>query len=232
MIRQNNSKLIEQKKEEEFTYRRMSVNLPSETSSTFFNPENSGQSGRYEELMHKKEQLLKSLSSEIEYNSKINFMIGQEKENLLAINENMIEINEKTKVIKAAQKDLSENEKENSKKNKNGKSIYGNLTNELSRMKYLINNQDSRIATVNNEINNKKYIIDKKKEEVRDRSKKLERQIKSNKENIKKEIQNVKQMKEVKNSKENDFIRIVLGLDIIKKYNYYNIVKSSAIKMI
>lgn len=196
---------------------RLISNPQSEPSSNISTIENNITNTKHEELKKKKQLLARNLDNEIESNSKINFMITQEKENLLFMNEKLIEMNEKLKVLNSAKKELISNENEAMKKNKNGKTIMSHLSNEVSRLRYLINNQDQKLNVITNEIETKKGLIDRKKQEVNNLVKNLEKQTKINKEIIKKDIQNIKTIKESKKTKENYYVKIILGLDLIKK---------------
>ena len=219
-----NIKSLEQKRVEEFSYMRLISNPQSEPSSNYSVNDDCSSQNKQEELIKKKQLLMKNLSSETEIYSNITYMIEQEKEKLMFFNEKLIEMKEKLRIVDSANKELLKNENEAMKKTKTGKTILGNLSSEVTRVKYLLNNQDNKINSISNEINLKQGEIKRKKQEVKDLVKTLEVQTKNNKENLKREIQNVKMMKESKLAQEKFYIKIILGLDLIKKYFSINIV--------
>lgn len=197
---------------------RLISNPQFETASNFNVSDEPTIQTKYEELVKKKQLTTKNLNTEIESNSNINYMIEQEKEKLLFLSEKLIEIKERQRMIDAANRELMKNENEALKKTKTGKTILGNLSSEVTRIKHLLNNQDNKINNISNEISLKQEEFKRKKEEVKNLVKTLEVQTRTNKEILKKEIQNVKLMKESKITKERYYIKIILGLDLIKKY--------------
>ncbi len=213
-----NIKVLEQKRVEEFSFMRLMSNPLSETSSKFNISDEPSIQTNHDELVKKKQLITKNLNAEIESNSNVTYMIEQEKEKLLFLNEKLIEMKEKQRMIDAAKKELMKNENEALKKMKTGKTILSNLSSEVTRVKYLLHNQDNKINSLSDEINSKQVEIKRKKEEVKNLVKTLEIQTRNNKESLRKEMQNVKLMKDSKIAQERYCIKIILGLDLIKKY--------------
>jgi hypothetical protein len=197
---------------------RLISNPQSETSSNFYVSDEPSMQTKHDELVKKKQLITKNLNAEIEANSNITYMIEQEKEKSLFLNEKLIEIKEKQRMIDTAKKELLKNENEALKKTKTGKTILSNLSSEVTRVKYLLHNQDNKINGISDEINSKQVEIKRKKQEVKNMVKTLEIQTRNNKESLRKEMQNVKLMKESKIAQERYYIKIILGLDLIKKY--------------
>jgi chromosome segregation ATPase len=197
---------------------RLISNPLSDTSSNFNVSDEPSMQTKHDELVKKKQLITKNLNAEIESNSNVTYMIEQEKEKLLFLNEKLIEMKEKQRMIDAAKKELMKNENEALKKMKTGKTILSNLSSEVTRVKYLLHNQDNKINSLSDEINSKQVEIKRKKEEVKNLVKTLEIQTRNNKESLRKEMQNVKLMKDSKIAQERYCIKIILGLDLIKKY--------------
>ena len=217
MIKNNNIKYLEKKREEEFSYKRLSTNTLNETASTTFklNECNLIQS-KIEELNRRKETLLKNIANDNESTTRLNFMISQERVNFDSSYEKLHDVNYKIKVLTSSKKELIVNEEAHYKKNEYSKNILNNLSQEVSRMKSLINSQEDQIIALSDEISNKKDFVTKKSEDVNENSKRMVKETKLNKENILKNINNLKLIKETNRTKELYYVKIILGLDLIK----------------
>ena len=143
-------------------------------------------------------------------------MISQEKDNNDAIYQKLLEVNYKFKILTSSKKELFINEDTQIKKNVYSKTILSNLSQEVSRMKYLINTQDNQITSISDEIANKKGFITRKKDDAVKKAKMMEKQTIQSKDGIMRDIVNLKMLKDTNKNKENFYVKIILGLDLIQ----------------
>jgi hypothetical protein len=169
-------------------------------------------------LISEKNKISEKYNNEIENSNKIKNLIKIENENIEDLYIHVLEMQEKIKTIKAAEKNLEKNMEEKVKKEK----IFHNVKNELD--KELIKIRDVTDFQTRNHKNlieelkakndeNKKYM---KEIDMKDIN--LDKEHKKTADKILNDISKSKMIKNRNTEKENYVIKLILGLDIIKRY--------------
>ncbi len=187
-----------------------------------------------ENLKKIKKDYMDNLDINSEYRSSLLNMINNEKLNLARLNEKIIRTKEYLANIKLSKVNINQNEEENVKRSLNLEKTSNNLKSEIERMHSLIIMQSNHVDSLVNSINKKKIDMKKEKENVKDKSKMYEVETKQKKEEIRCKILQMEKLKTSKINKENFFIKIVLGLDIIQKFllNSFDMDPNEATKML
>ena len=144
-------------------------------------------------------------------------MIEREKINLIRINELIDDIKQNRGGIKLTKKCLEQNHTEQTKKVVNLSQVTSSLKEEVLRMNSLIYMQHSKVNSLSSKMNIQKIAIVKDKANLKEKSHVLERDNKTKKIEIMNTIGELGKIKKTKLNKENYSVKMILGLEIIKK---------------
>lgn len=173
---------------------------------------------RIENLMLQKENFQNKYENEIEYSKKINNLIFIEKQNNRDLFKHTVDLKDKINTLYHAEKNLELNREEKLKKEKIFNNIKKEMDSEMMRLEdvtdYQTKNYNKMIEEnkIKNE-ENKKYM-----KEIDMRDSNLDKEHKKNADKILSQINKSKMIKKENTEKENYVIKLILGLDIIKKY--------------
>jgi len=179
---------------------------------------------KIENLISEKEQLLLKYENEIEYGNKINNLIKIEKRNYYDVYEHILQTQEKIGVLKGAHKDLEINKEEKIKKEKIFTKVKKELDIEMLKLDDVIDYQTKNYYTIVAELKMKNEQNQQKLKEIEIQDVNLDVQHKKSSEKILSEIQKSKMVKSQNTEKESYVIKLILGLDIIKRY-FIDVVK-------
>ena len=196
---------------------------------------------KIENLMNEKNQLLLKFKNELEYGNTINNLINAEKQNIDDLNEHILKTQDKINTIKSANKNLEINMDENLKKEKIISTVKKDLDSELNKLEDVIGYQNKTYVNMVGDLKLKNNFNQKFKRELDLKNVYLDNQHKQSSERILSEILKIKTIKSSNTEKESYIIKLILGLDIIKKYfidvdqqgkeiNTYNLIKSDDYK--
>lgn len=169
-------------------------------------------------LMQKKASLQENLTNEYEYSNTLVHMIDCEKKKMESISKQIVDYEEKCTAIKLTRKNLQENEVEFNKREANYTQLKNTVDNEINKLCKVIDNQQESILKLNNELQLDKDLLDKRKAEIQqlEANKKDELTLKRN--DILSRIKETQSTKDVTISKENYYIKLILGLHILQNY--------------
>ena len=171
-------------------------------------------------LKRKNDEQKDKLQVENEYTNSLINMIRNEKCNMKNSEDNYNEYKERFRKINLPLKNIELNIKENSNKNTCLLEMNKGLKDEIERMHGLINTQKNKLGYLSFSLDKQKTEILKKKDEVKEKNMVKEREMTINKEEMKIKILETERMKVRKLNDENRISRIILGLDLIKRYFY------------
>ena len=173
---------------------------------------------KIENLSIHRNQLLLKYKTEIEFGNTINNLIRVEKKNLEDIHENVLQTQDKINTLKIAHKNLESNKEENEKKEKIIKKVKNELDSELLKLRDVIGFQNKNYDCMIGDLENKNNFNQKFKREIELKNVQLDNQHKKSSDKILSELQKTKMIKSTNTKKESYIIKLILGLDIIKKY--------------
>ena len=176
------------------------------------------------EIDEKVEELKKKLrdnkleyKNESQYTDTINHLIKLEKDGYAITNSKIIEIEEKTAAIELTKKTLTMNMDEKIKKKNNIMQIFKKLKKENERMEALIKIQNSEIDNLDKELENKKDIFDDNFNKSQAMKSDMQKTFYNMKTNTLIEIEENEKIRQLQILKENHYIKIILGLDLMQK---------------
>jgi len=161
--------------------------------------------------------LIAKYKTEQEYTNTINHMVNCSRETLDSVNAKVLEINEKLENIELSKRNLELNEEEHKKKRQNLKSILSHLKDENIKVGELIIVQDNTIENLVGGLEHKQHVVDKMRSDSDIKQQKLIKGAKQRKESLLKDIKQTDILKKSIKEKENYNIKLILGMDIIKK---------------
>jgi hypothetical protein len=179
---------------------------------------------KIENLILDKNQLLQKYENEIEYGNKINNLIKIEKRNHNDTYEHILQTQEKLNTLKAAQRNLEINKEEKQKKEKIFSIVKKELNSEIIKLDDVIEYQTKNYFNIVGELKAKNEVNQQKKKEIEMKDTNLDLQHKKSSEKIISEIQKTKLIQYQNTEKESYIIKLILGLDIIKRY-FIDVVK-------
>lgn len=169
-------------------------------------------------LIEKKKELQDNLLKEQEYSNTLDHMIQCEKKKMESINKKIVDYSEKCKEIKLARKNLEENELEHNKKMRNFNDVKKQLNKETEKLDEVITFQNDSINKLNQELQYEKNKLEKKKIEVSNLQVTLKEDVIKKKEELVEKIRNTKAEKDSIVTKENYYIKLILGMSIIQNH--------------
>jgi hypothetical protein len=173
---------------------------------------------KIEKMMLEKKNLDEKYKNEIEYSNILSKMITVEKENLENLNEKFVMTEDKIKALKISKKGLDNNIEEEEKKNKLYKSVMKNLQEEMVNLDVLTKYQQSQMDRLSFNYEQVQKANREKRIMLENKNHEKEVLLKQEKENVISELKKVEEIKLTKMNKEREIIKLILGLDIIKKY--------------
>lgn len=200
----------------DFPYQRISIN----DYEKFKDSQESKEliKSKIENLLAEKNDLVLKYQNEIEYGNKINNLINVEKRNMEDIHEHILQTKEKLKTVQKAQENLEINKDEKSKKEQIYKKVDEDLKIELIKLKDVTDFQTKKYSNLINELKQKNEFNQKFSREIELKDYSLDNQHKKNSDKILSEIQKTKMLKLQNQEKESYVIKLILGLDLIKRY--------------
>ena len=102
-------------------------------------------------------------------------------------------------------------------KNKNFEKLRKELEEEIARMKQLLVLQDGKINKLSDDLENNSNDLKERREKVKEKNHFMGEEIKDLKDEIKKRKDETEIAKNLKNNKQIHYIKIILGLHLIKK---------------
>lgn len=173
---------------------------------------------RIEHLKKIKRDFIEKFKKDMEYNSSLKSMIERERLNLNKICENIISLKENSKGIDLTKKSLAQNYTEKVRKNQKINSLSRDFKDEVQRLKGLINTQINNVENVSINIDRQKIELQMSKEQLKEKNIHLEDRNKIKKQEVKDLIVDVGKVKNINKVKENHFFKVIIGLDLLKRY--------------
>jgi hypothetical protein len=173
---------------------------------------------KIEKLNEDKKNMELKYKNELEYKNTLTHMINSEKDKMQTLNDIMTTNMEKISTIKNFNMNLDINNKENEIKSKNLKSVLENLNKEKTNLSQLMENGKNEIYDLTEKLAIKEINLKELKRAIDRENEVLENSLKTEKEKILKELKETEILKKNKLEKENEYLKLILGLDLIKKY--------------
>ena len=173
---------------------------------------------KIENFIGQKDLLMSKYKGEIEYGNTLNNLIEIEKQNYENLNEHLYDIHEKLATIKTAKKNIDLNKQEFDKKNQMFKNFKKIQEIECNRLDSVLAYQEENNSEIVEGM--KKHMKENEdfKRELMEKENELEVNFKRKKDRLLQEISLSEKIKEEKSIEQNKLIKLVLGLDLIKKY--------------
>lgn len=171
-----------------------------------------------QKLLDEKKNLDEKYKNELEYSNTLTHMITAEKNNLERLNEILVTSQEKILALKYTRRNFDANIEEDKKKNGIFKNVIRNLDEEMANLDDLIKFQNEEMQKLTGNLDQEEKEVQQLRVSIEQKNIDLGNEIKKEKERI---LMKIKQTEEIKNNKinkESEYIKLVLGLDIIKKY--------------
>lgn len=172
---------------------------------------------RIENLKKTKNDCLFKRTSEADYTNSLGHMIEMEKSNLHRQNRQRVEINDFLFKIQLSYKSIDTNYSVRNLKSRNMDCFQITLKKEVTKMNNLVLTQNNKSEDLLQSLQKHNTQIVLSKENLKKKNTVLEKYVKVQKETIKKNIHSVEQIKRSKTFKEKEAVRLILGLDIIKR---------------
>jgi hypothetical protein len=169
-------------------------------------------------LISEKDQISDKYDRELEFKNRINNLIEVEKQSLADLHLHVLEMKEKIKTIKAAEKNLEKNCEEKIRKEKIFQTVKNELDKELIKLEDVTEFQTRNHKKMIEELKVKNDGNQKFMKEIDMKDINLDKEHKKNAEKILLEISKSKLIKSQNTEKEKHVIKLILGLDIIKRY--------------
>ncbi len=164
----------------------------------------------------KNDEIIKK-TNEIEYTTSLIHKIETEKLNLFHLHKQKVEIIDKLSKIELSYKNIDKSSVISNIKSRNMGTLSMNLKNEIKMMNNLIYIQNNKKVDIEQNVQRYQTEIIKSKENLKTKNISLEKMVRTQKDTIKNNITTVSIMKSSKVVKEKEVIRLILGLDIIKR---------------
>lgn len=133
-------------------------------------------------------------------------------------NRKIIEIEEKSEAIDLSNKTLVINVEENKKKKDILMQILNKLKDENVKIEELIKMQNTQLGNLDRELANKKEIYQNQLNRSQEMANNLEKSFTKMKSSTLREIENNEKLRQTFVLKENYYIKMILGLEILQKY--------------
>jgi len=173
---------------------------------------------KIEKLIENKKSIESKYKNEIEYQNTLTHLIKSEKEKLQTLNDIMTSNSEKLTTIKNFNINLENNNIENVKKSKNLKIVLENLKKERTNLSQFMQYGKNQVNNITEQLALKEVNLKELKRAIEKENDALENSLKTDKEKVMKELKETEILKKNKYEKENEYIKLILGLDLIKKY--------------
>jgi hypothetical protein len=173
---------------------------------------------KIENLIEQKNQIITNYNNEIEYGNTLNNLIEIEKKNYKDLNEHFFDIKDKLCIIKAAKKNIDINKQEYGKKNQMFTNFKKIQLIECNRLDSVLAYQEKNNSEIVEGLKKLMQENDNFKIELLEKESNLEQNFKRKRERLLEEINLGEKIKEEKSIEQNKLIKLVLGLDLIKKY--------------
>ncbi len=170
----------------------------------------------------KNDEIIKK-TNEVEFTTSLIHKIETEKLNLFHLHKQKVEIIDKLSKIELSYKNIDKSSVISNIKSRNMETLSMNLKNEIKMMNNLIYIQNNKKGDIEQNVQRYQTEIIKSKENLKTKNVSLEKIVRSQKDTIKNNINTVSVMKSSKVIKEKEVIRLILGLDIIKRYSSVNV---------
>jgi len=174
---------------------------------------------KLDNLKKKSDEQKGKLQVENEYTNSLLNMIANERSNIKNTIDCYNENKERLRKINLSFRNIGLNLIENSNKSQNLEEINKGMKEEIIRIKNMINSQKDKVGNLSQSLDRQKNEIVNKKQAVKEKFITLEKVINCNKEDFKTRIIEIEKLKIKKLNNENKINRIILGLDLIKRYN-------------
>ena len=175
---------------------------------------------KLDNLKKKSDEQKGKLQVENEYTNSLLNMIANERSNIKNTIDCYNENKERLRKINLSFRNIGLNLIENSNKSQNLEEINKGMKEEIIRIKNMINSQKDKVGNLSQSLDRQKNEIVNKKQAVKEKFITLEKVINCNKEDFKTRIIEIEKLKIKKLNNENKINRIILGLDLIKRYNF------------
>ena len=172
---------------------------------------------KVENLQSKKKDYLNKVSHELDYAEILKNKLKNERQNLLYYTEFEIEVKDKLNKISFFSKNLNINQNQTIRKSRNLNTISSDLNEKIQKTNSLIFMQTSKCEDLFNVLKFQKSELDTEKDKIRNKNNFLEKNIVSKKKELKELISTVDKVKTNKVTRENIVIKLILGLNLLKK---------------
>jgi hypothetical protein len=169
-------------------------------------------------LIAEKNKISEKYNGEIEFRNKINNLIKIENNNIEDLYIHVIEMQEKINTIRVAEKNLEKNREEKIKKEKIFMNVKNELDKELIKIEDVTDFQTRNHKKMIEELKAKNEGNQKFMKEIDMKDINLDKEHKKNADKILNDISKSKMIKSLNTEKEKYVIKLILGLDIIKRY--------------
>lgn len=169
-------------------------------------------------LNKKKEDQQNKLIVENEYTNSLLNMIQNEKINVKNTENSYLECIDKLRKLSLSIKYIESNLLENMKRSKNLTGMKRVLTDDLDKLNRVVVSQTNKLGYVSFSLDKENTEVQKRRKLLEERNISLDREMKFKKEKIKSKIVETEKIKLLKLNNENRVSRIILGLDLIKRY--------------
>jgi hypothetical protein len=209
--------------------------------TTMFKESKEAIQNQVEKLIENKKSIEIKYKNEIEYQNTLTHLIKSQKEKLQTLNDIMTTNSEKITTIKNFNINLEINNIENERKSKNLKIVFDNLHKEKTNLSQFMLYGKNQVNIITEQLALKEINLKELKREIDRENDALENSLKTDKEKVLKELKETEILKKNKHEKENEYLKLILGLDLIKKYfldvdrqgkeiNYSEIIESNEFK--
>jgi len=173
---------------------------------------------KIEKLIIEKNKISEKFNDEVEFKKQINNLILIENQNIADLYNHHLEMKEKISTIKIAERDLIKNNEEKLRKEKIFVKVKHELDQELMKLEDVTDFQTRNHKKMIEELKAKNDENQKFMKEIDMKDINLDKEHRKNADKVLSEINTSKMIKMQNTEKESYVIKLILGLDIIKRY--------------